>query len=340
MRRWPESGTFGAVMSMGILSVALGLLGYGAASRILLVLACLAYAGIAASVLTAGRALWGRLAADVADPRAAFGHFTFPAASDVLASRLALAHATVPAAVLLGVGAAAWIVLIIAVARQVGAWGFAHWAPTGSAFLAVVATESVPVATAAVLGADPSFWFPAATLWGIGLLLYVLILALLIIRLPSSGRGADGLDPSFGLTMGALAISTLAALLLHRAAQAGTLAAVARPVLSVAVVTWSAGGIFMLLLCAVWCARAIRQGVRPSYRVSEWSIVFPLGMYGTAGILLARATLCQIPRLIASLSVAASLLGLLAVSLLALLPSARSRLGIEGGHPPDPHQHP
>jgi len=340
MRRGPPIGTFGAVMSLGILSVALDLLGYRAASLVLLVLACIAYAGVVASILARGRSLGDRLAADVADPEAAFGHFTFPAASDVLASRLALAHAVAPAAVLLGVGAAAWIALIIAVPHQLGKWGFAGWTPTGSAFLPVVATESVPVAASAVLGAEPFAWFPAAALWCIGLLLYVLILTLLIGRVSSSGAGTADLDASFGLTMGALAISTLAALLLQRAPQAGLPAAIARPILSIAPVTWSAGGIFMLLLCALWGARVIRQGVRISYRVSEWSVVFPLGMYGTSGILLARATGWQAPLAIADLSIAASLLGLLAVSALALLPSARSRPGIGGGSPTDPRQYP
>lgn len=312
-------------MSLGILSIALDLLGSGPASLVLLVLGCLAYIGTTASYLAAGRSLWRRLGGETSDPRAAFGHFTFPAASNVLASRLALAHLAAPAMALVGVGAAAWLVLIVAVPLRLGAAKPPLSTLTGSAFLAVVATQSVSVATSILFGTTPGALVVAGVLWCLGILLYALILTLLARRYLSLPVGADDIDPSLGLTMGALAISTLAALMLYQALDANRLGTLAHPVLSAAAVTWSTGGVFIALLTAAWGAKAVRTGLRLVYRVSEWSVVFPLGMFGVAGLLLGRASGWRLPLTVADPSVAASLVSLLTVSLLALVLLLRSR---------------
>ncbi|MGH3543029.1 MAG: tellurite resistance/C4-dicarboxylate transporter family protein, partial [Mycobacterium sp.] len=82
-------GYFALVMATGIVSVAMSNHGAHALSVALLWLACLAFVVLA--VATAARIIAFRadFAADLRDPRRAFGSFTFVAAADVLGTRLA-----------------------------------------------------------------------------------------------------------------------------------------------------------------------------------------------------------------------------------------------------------
>lgn len=320
MRDVPPSGTFGAVMSLGILSVALGLLRLDAASVALLALAGLTYIGLLARHAACGRGLLRRLRDDIGDPRTAFGHLTFPAASNVLASRVALAHVGV-ATVLFSLGAFAWLVLMLVLPGCLAEKRPSGPPLRGSAFLAVVATQSCAVAISALYGGYAVAWAAAGVLWCAGLALYAFVLGVLGWRFLASPTTVS-LDPSYGLTMGALAISTLAALLLQRAA-AGPFAALAPPLLTAARLTWTTGGALMVLLVVAWGAKAIRHGLRPSYQVSQWSIVFPLGMYGVSGMLLSQAASWQLAGTLARVSVAASLSSLVVVVVL-LVRSVRS----------------
>ncbi|MGH3637072.1 MAG: tellurite resistance/C4-dicarboxylate transporter family protein, partial [Mycobacterium sp.] len=104
-------GYFALVMATGIVSVGMHNHGQYELSVALLWLGCAAF--LILVVATAVRVVRFRadLAADLRDPRRAFGAFTFVAAADVLGTRLAVdTHYRIACGLLL-VGLLAWLVL-------------------------------------------------------------------------------------------------------------------------------------------------------------------------------------------------------------------------------------
>jgi tellurite resistance protein TehA-like permease len=286
------------VMATGIVATGLRQDGWPDASDALVVIAAAVWlAAIAASLARLARSSAG-LRADARAPGRGFAWYAVVAASVVLGSCLArLGGPGVPAAAALaGVAVVAWLAVTGLVpsrfARRAARPDLAE--VTGSLYLWPVATQSVAIA-AAVLAADGELpaepgVIVAIAAWSAGVVLYLGTLILVATRLVRAGPGPAGTRAAYWVTMGAAAISVLAAALIVRAPDAPAGRAVGPVVTDVGVVLWSAASAFYLVLAvatALWWA-GTRS--RPGYQPSTWVIVFPLGMYAVASWRLGAAT--------------------------------------------------
>ena len=104
-------GYFALVMGTGIVSIGLRMAGADGAALALLVLAALAAAVLVLLFLLRWIRHRERMRADAKNPEIAFGYFTIVAAASVVAVGLQQVGLGTASAVLLGVGAAIWIVL-------------------------------------------------------------------------------------------------------------------------------------------------------------------------------------------------------------------------------------
>lgn len=282
-------GSFAFVMATGIVSTGL-LTTAPALSRLLLAVAVVGAAILlveyAVRLLRFRAAVLGDLhAAD-----RAFGFLTLVAGLDVLATRLWLGGSLAPAVALAAVGAVGWLVLGYAVpaALMLGPrrTSIAE-SVNGGWFLWVVATQSVAVCASVFAQRPTRFVDPladgAAALWGVGVVLYLMLLGLVTLRLLSVPVTAHGLSPTYWIYMGATAITALAgAHLLALPDTVGVLRVVRPVVAGLTFLLWAFGTwwVPLLVVFGVWRHGVRREPVR--YEAAWWSIVFPLGMYADA----------------------------------------------------------
>jgi tellurite resistance protein TehA-like permease len=269
-------------MATGILSIAAGLAGQPALSIVLLALATIAF--IALVVVDVPVAALHR--DSIRSPRVALLLFTWAAACGVLGD----SRGPLPEGAQLVVGAlalAGWVVALGAVAlmldRRVEGWR--SWKVQGSWLLGVVATQSLAIlASTAAQQSDAGVFLVAGLgLWLAGLATYTVLIMLIVRRHLGGGIGLDGFSPEYWIAMGALAISTLAALDLSRtAASLGLLDGIRGGVATVAEATWGCAAAWIPYLCVVELAHARSHGLRLRYDPRRWSTVFPLGMFSVA----------------------------------------------------------
>lgn len=286
---------FALVMSSGIISIGLELEGHHAASWSLLVVAVVGYVVILA--LTLWRLVAHRRAflADFADPARAFGFFTFVAATGVIGTRMGLAGHHAVTAVALAIGASAWLAL-----GYVLPWTAVLGrrerpilaAANGTWFVWVVATQSVALGAATVepvAGAlREELSLVAVSTWSVGVLLYATTGILVVLRFMLYEFGPEDLTPPYWVAMGALAITVVAGSTVADIVDAAAVEATRELIISLTVVFWGfTTWLLPALAAAVWW-RHVRIGIPLRYDPSLWSVVFPLGMYSVAGILLGR----------------------------------------------------
>ncbi|MCX7522457.1 tellurite resistance/C4-dicarboxylate transporter family protein [Microbacterium sp. STN6] len=284
------AGSFAFVMATGIVSTALNTVGAGVLSIALLVVAVVGGAALAIALAWRAAIAPARLRADVRSPSRAFGFLTIVAAVNVVAVRLhgadaagaaiALTLLGVPLWLLLGYGVPATLILQrrtrSAVASADGSW-----------FLWVVATQSVATAVGTVAVHDDAEFLAAfaVALWGIGVMLYLMLATLVILRLLAASASPGALNPSYWIYMGATAITVLAGSVILTLPSDLPIVAATRSVVSgLTYVLWAFGlwWIPLLVVFGVW-RHAVRR-VRLRYDTSLWSIVFPLGMFAVASI--------------------------------------------------------
>jgi tellurite resistance protein TehA-like permease len=265
----PASGA--VVMGTGIVSVGLSLDGRETLSRILLVIAAIAW--VALGLLLAGRALRDRerVRGEANSPAALTG----VAATAVLGTRLTMLGWSWAGIALLAIALAFWLVLLAPV--------LSHWStPTvGVSLVLTVSTESLAVLAAALAASEHANWLLAAALapWLLGLGVYVFVISRFDIRQLAVGHG------DHWITGGALAISTLAAGRITLAARSlGALHGAQGALQDASVVLWA--------LTIAWLPLLLGAEVRwprPHYDVRRWSTVFPIGMYAACSFLVASA---------------------------------------------------
>jgi tellurite resistance protein TehA-like permease len=283
-------------MATGIISVGLGLEGFGLLSRVLLVVCGAAF--VILLCLTGWRLVGfrGAMADDFMDPRRAFGFFTFVAGTNVVGVRLGMAGLHRVTAVLLVIAGLAWLALgyvvpwtavLGRVERPVVATANGTW------FIWVVASQSVAVAAATVEPVVDAVRRELAVLavmsWSVGVFLYGAAGVCVALRLMLYAFGPNELTPPYWVSMGALAITVLAGARIVEMADAPMVAATRDLIAGLAVVFWSfATWLIPVLVAAGWW-RHVRRRVPLRYEATLWSIIFPLGMYAVAGIYLGRA---------------------------------------------------
>jgi tellurite resistance protein TehA-like permease len=336
-----DPGYFALVMATGIVSVAAHHLGLHQVSAALLIVA------IAGWVLLAIGYCWRALAyrsdflADVRSPAVGFAFFTVVAGCEVLAGRLALDGHRTAALPLILIGALVWLALSYAVPLRVITGTRADGvlkAANGTWLVWVVATQSLSTAASAVVPMWPSqaegVTLLAIGFWGVGVVLYLVVMTVVVIRLLLFPVRPSDLTPPYWVSMGATAITVLAGDRLLEAAPQPVLTAVTPVVAGLCVVLWAFGTWLWPPLLARTVRRAtFRHRVATLYRPSIWSMVFPFGMYAVSSIELGTAV--RTPW-IHGIGLAEGWLAVIAWCLvfLAMLASLVARLGRSATGPP------
>ncbi len=289
-------GCFALIMATGIISNGLFLGGHRLWSGLLFGVMVLAWPGLI--VLTLWRLWWfpRALWADLTNPATVFSFFTVVAGTGVFAVALNLRGFGYMALLLWVFAFAIWLVLIyLGFAVMIfhnGAGGadIAHggWlnAIVGTESLVILGTIIAPQAgdfTTAILVA-------AHMLWGIGLALYGIFIALFANRIFFHDVEPDDITPLLWVVMGAAAIATNAGSTLILASANLAFLQAMRPLIdgvTLVMWAWATWWIPLLVLFGIWKHGVRRVPLR--YTPMLWSLVFPLGMYGVASLRLSLA---------------------------------------------------
>ena len=175
----------------------------------------------------------------------------------------------------------------------------------GAWLLAVVATEAIAILAthvSDVYSRPQIVVFVSLCLFLLGGALYLILISLIVQRWLFEPMQPGQLTLSYWINMGAAAIATLSGA--HLASIAGADPLTTRLVQFIEAATllfWAIATWWVPLLVTLLIWRHLVRGVRPSFRVEYWSMVFPLGMYTAATWALSRESgaefLAVIPRL-------------------------------------------
>ena len=319
---------FALVMATGILAIACQLQEIPVLPEVLLAINLIAY--LVLWVLNMVRVLYHprRVFADFCSHQSGAGFFTTVAATSVLGTQLAVQMDRFAAAsVLWWFALALWLVLIYGVFT---AFTVCRDKPAfedginGGWLTAVVATQSLVVLGCNVLpqlgiGAEAAL-LVLVLLWLAGGMLYIWMISLIFYRYTFFRFLPNDLTPPYWINMGAMAISTLAGVLLVRAADRSPLLTSMLPFLKGftlffwATATW---WIPMLVILGAW--RYVYHKIPLTYDPLYWGAVFPLAMYTAATFRLMQVFslpfLLVIPRFFIGIALAAWLLTFLGLIL-------------------------
>ena len=290
-------GYFAFVMATGIVSTGTFLLGPPWLSRVLLIVASAGLVVLTAALVARVTFFRSSLAADVKAPDRVFGFFTIVAGLDVLAVRLAAAGHPLATAILAGLAAAAWLLLTYGVPASLllaRAHDSVLGGVNGTWLLWVVATQSLSIAASALVPVWPSqsgLLAPvAAAMWSVGLVLYLLLVSLILLRWLTVAMTPQSLGPPYWILMGATAITVFAgARLLDLPDTLAVIRATRGFVDGFSFALWAFGTWWIPLLIVLGLWRHVRHHWPLSYEPSLWSVVFPLGMYSVATLAYGKA---------------------------------------------------
>jgi len=164
----------------------------------------------------------------------------------------------------------------------------------GTWLLLTVASQSLAVLGTHVASAfaHPDIVLYLSLCWfALGGFFYALVIALILYRWLFEPMPAAQWTLAYWINMGAVAITTLAGARLAEAAGADPLLTGLRPAVTAAtILAWSVATWWIPLLLALTVWRHAIGGVRLSYRLEYWSVVFPLGMYSAGTWTFVHAT--------------------------------------------------
>ncbi len=296
-------GYFALVMATGIMSIAMRNQHAYAVSVVLLWITVAAYVTLLALTVWRLARFRAEVRSDLADPRRAFGFFTFVAGTEVLGTRLAVdAHRPI-AFVLLALGWVACVLLGYAI-PWTAVLGHARRPvlqdANGSWFIWVVASQSVAVLSAALEPAVTVGRRELALLavfsWSVGVFLYAGTGVLVACRMLLYEFEPVDLTPPYWVAMGSTAITVVAGARIVQMAGAPMVDATKGLIAGASVVFWSFGSWLIPPLLAAGLWRHIVHKIPLRYEPTIWSIVFPLGMYSVSGSFLGQADHLPIAR--------------------------------------------
>jgi len=290
-------GSFSFVMATGIVSLAAFQHGMETIAYLLFGVNAIAYAALAAVMITRGVLFPGELLADMTTPSRAPALFTVTAGTCILGSQFLLFSVSVHiAAAFWFAGMFFWVVLSYAFFAAVivrSNKDAGELELSGEWLLYAVGTQSLSILT--ILLAPDAPWQDDLALAGtslhlLGTSLYFIFIVMIVRRMLFLDLPPEELIPPYWINMGAAAISTLAGadLMLH--AQPGSLLENVLPalrwstLLCWAVTTW---WIPLIVILNVWRYSYKRFPI--AYNVQHWSMVFPLGMYAACSYQLGNA---------------------------------------------------
>ena len=283
-------GYFSLVMATGIVSTGAAMLGPAWLSRALLVIAAAGLVVLAGALAARVTLFRSRVAADIKAADRVFGFFTITAGLDVLATRLMAAGHPLATTALACLAAVTWLLLTygvpasLLVARPSSS---VLAGVNGTWLLWVVATQSLSLTAAVLVPAWPSqsgLLVPAAVaLWAIGLVLYLLLVSLILLRWMTVAMTPETLGPPYWILMGATAITVLTgARILALPAAIPVIRVTTGFTEGFSFALWAFGTWWIPLLIVLGLWRHIGQHWPLSYEPTLWSVVFPLGMYAVA----------------------------------------------------------
>ena len=230
------------------------------------------------------------LRADLAAPQRAFGSFAVVAGLAVLGERIYEQHAEGVGLALLGAAVVGWLLLGYAVPALVvlapDKPGLAV-AVDGSWLLWVVATQAVSTAAALTAHRDGTLrglaTVTAVTTWAVGVVLYLSLLTLLLLRLLVAPVSPHQMTPPYWIVMGATAITVLAGSRILQLDRTHPFVRLATPLVEgLSLLLWAFGTWTVPLLVAFGTWRHVLRRDRLAFTPELWTVVFPLGMYSAA----------------------------------------------------------
>lgn len=289
-------GYFALVMASGIVSLGLKLIGFPLLSNIFFAICGVAY--VVLCVLNLWRFLEFRhvMASDFRAPKRAFGFFTFVAGTNVLGTRAAAEGWFTLTVWLLAISSAIWLILGYALPwsavlsraeRPVVALANGTW------FIWVVASQSIAVSAASleVIYTDARLYLAilAVLSWSVGVFLYAASAIIVSLRIMLYELDPKEFDPPYWVSMGALAITIVAGARIVEMQSAPMVDATRGLIAGLSVVFWAFATWLIPVLIAAGIWRHMVRKVPLRYEPTLWSMIFPLGMYGVAGITIGRA---------------------------------------------------
>jgi len=215
----------------------------------------------------------------------------------VLGVRLAAAGHPLVTAILAALAAAVWLVLNYGVPASLlvaRTHDSVLGGVNGTWLLWVVSTQSLSVVASTLVPTWPSqsgLLAPVAVgLWSVGLLLYLLLVSLILLRWLTVPMTPQTLGPPYWILMGATAISVLAgAKILSLPAALPVVKATAGFVEGFSYALWAFGTWWIPLLIVLGLWRHVWHHWPLTYEPTLWSVVFPLGMYSVATLSFGKA---------------------------------------------------
>ncbi|KAA0236420.1 MAG: hypothetical protein JJLCMIEE_00202 [Acidimicrobiales bacterium] len=291
-------GWFASVMATGIVSIAAHLEGLTAPAEVLLWAGLFFYATLC--VLFGARLVLHTrpMIDDLGDHLRGMGFFTIVAGTTVLGSDCLLVGGWSGLAQGLWIaGTLSWFVLVYTV---IVAQMLREPKPdletgiTGTWLVWVVATQGVAILGHQVAGQfaghAQSIVLFSLCMWLLGVVFYVSVITLIVFRLMFSDLEPSELSPTYWITMGAAAISTLAGDFLILGAADYPVTADLVPFLEgLTLLVWATASWWIpwLLIMGVW--RYVINRYPLAFEPAWWGMVFPMGMYTAATFNLSKA---------------------------------------------------
>lgn len=295
----PALGRFVFVMGAGVISLGLSAAGRPQLSDIFLVVAAAGYVEL---WLTQGYRILlrpGSLLTAAGDVRYSLGCLTLPVSTLVLATRFTILGLHLLGVLLFVAGGTLALggVYLVPSAVILGPFKPGRLKAGGGLWLLwPVSLDALSVASSTVVSsahfeAGPLTLLAVST-WALALMLYLLLLAALGGLILSTDIRLADLGPSYWVTMGAAALSALAAALLAQDAGLsliGNPAELAGMALLFGLALWFLATALLPLVVGLSLARTMRRDRLQGAPKELWVAVFPAAMYGLAAQVLGRA---------------------------------------------------